>query len=98
MGFPGGVRVLLLSTYELGRPPFGLASAAAWLRAAGCEVEVRDLSRDPLPDVLHEIAGKIRPDAFDEVQRHEHERYRLQPFAGRQHVIEDRPDEVDDQR
>ena len=31
-------RVLLLSTYELGRQPFGLASPAAWLRDAGCDV------------------------------------------------------------
>ena len=27
------VRVVLISTYELGRQPFGLASPAAWLRA-----------------------------------------------------------------
>jgi radical SAM superfamily enzyme YgiQ (UPF0313 family) len=42
------VRVLLLSTYDLGRQPFGLASPAAWLRAAGHEVTVIDLARDPL--------------------------------------------------
>ena len=28
---------LLVSTYELGRQPFGLASAAAWLRAGGLD-------------------------------------------------------------
>lgn len=39
------VRVALLSTYELGRQPFGLASPAAWLRAAGHEVELIDLAR-----------------------------------------------------
>ena len=27
------MRVVLISTYELGRQPFGLASPAAWLRA-----------------------------------------------------------------
>ena len=27
------MRALLISTYELGRQPFGLASPAAWLRA-----------------------------------------------------------------
>src|SRR2546427_3999501 len=27
------LKVLLISTYELGRQPFGLASPAAWLRA-----------------------------------------------------------------
>ena len=29
------LKVLLISTYELGRQPFGLASPAAWLRADG---------------------------------------------------------------
>ena len=42
--------VLLLSTYDLGRQPFGLASPAAWLRQAGCAVATRDLSRDPLDE------------------------------------------------
>src|ERR1051326_9155775 len=36
-------RVLLISTYELGRQPFGLASPAAWLRADGFEVTQTDL-------------------------------------------------------
>jgi len=39
----------LISTYELGRQPFGLASPAAWLRRDGHEVRVVDLSRSPLP-------------------------------------------------
>jgi radical SAM superfamily enzyme YgiQ (UPF0313 family) len=43
------VRVLLISTYELGRQPFGLASPAAWLRAEGHEVTLADLSCEPLP-------------------------------------------------
>ena len=42
--------VLLLSTYDLGRQPFGLASPAAWLQRAGIEVVTRDLSRGPLDD------------------------------------------------
>ena len=42
------MNVLLISTYELGRQPFGLASPAAWLRAAGNQVRALDLSRDPL--------------------------------------------------
>jgi radical SAM superfamily enzyme YgiQ (UPF0313 family) len=54
------VRTLLISTYELGRQPVGLASAAAWLREAGLAVEVCDLSRgslaDPLPDPLDLVA------------------------------------------
>src|SRR5262245_54476673 len=41
-------RALLISTYEMGRQPFGLASPAAWLRAAGWTVDFADLSRDPL--------------------------------------------------
>src|SRR5687768_124222 len=45
-----GVHVLLLSTYDLGRQPFGLASPAAWLRRAGVEVACVDTSRDPLTD------------------------------------------------
>ena len=40
-------RALLVSTYELGRQPFGLASPAAWLRDAGVEVDCLDLSREP---------------------------------------------------
>jgi radical SAM superfamily enzyme YgiQ (UPF0313 family) len=44
------VSVLLLSTYDLGRQPFGLASPAAWLRRAGFDVTQCDLSRDPVVD------------------------------------------------
>jgi hypothetical protein len=40
--------VTLISTYELGRQPFGLASPAAWLRRAGAEVVCCDLARGPL--------------------------------------------------
>src|SRR5712692_6747114 len=43
------VNVVLISTYELGRQPFGLASPAAWLRRAGSTVTCLDLSRDALP-------------------------------------------------
>lgn len=35
---------MLISTYEMGRQPFGVASPAAWLRAAGAEVSVQDLA------------------------------------------------------
>ena len=47
--------MLLVSTYDLGRQPFGLASPAAWLRAAGVEVECADTSRTPIED--HQIAA-----------------------------------------
>ena len=41
---------LLISTYEMGRQPFGLASAAAWLRAGGWRVEAIDASKEKLID------------------------------------------------
>ena len=40
--------VVLISTYELGRQPFGLASPAAWLLRAGARVTCMDLSREVL--------------------------------------------------
>src|SRR5215475_9128929 len=42
------MRVVLISTYEMGRQPFGLASPAAWLRQAGVTVVCQDLSRSRL--------------------------------------------------
>jgi radical SAM superfamily enzyme YgiQ (UPF0313 family) len=53
------VRVLLVSTYEMGRQPFGLASPAAWLRAAGHEVTQADVSVTPMPRHAVETAGMI---------------------------------------
>ncbi|CAN5656863.1 CUAEP/CCAEP-tail radical SAM protein [soil metagenome] len=48
------MRALLISTYDMGRQPFGLASPAAWLRAAGIDVTCADLSKDRLaPDAVH---------------------------------------------
>ena len=44
------MKILLLSTYELGRQPFGLASPAAWLRETGAEVLCVDTSRELLAD------------------------------------------------
>jgi radical SAM superfamily enzyme YgiQ (UPF0313 family) len=43
------MRAVLVSTYDLGHQPFGLASPAAWLRAEGHDVTTADLSREPLP-------------------------------------------------
>jgi radical SAM superfamily enzyme YgiQ (UPF0313 family) len=45
---PAVPRVLLIGTYDLGRQPFGLASAAAWLADAGFAVDCLDLSRSEL--------------------------------------------------
>jgi len=36
--------VVLISTYELGHQPFGLASPAAWLKAVGARVACLDLA------------------------------------------------------
>ena len=46
------MNALLISTYEMGRQPFGLASPAAWLRAAGSTVDCVDVSKEPLRDSL----------------------------------------------
>ena len=68
--------VVLVSPYELGRQPFGLAEAAAWLRDAGFPVRCVDLSRERLdPAALHDAglvavhlpmhtAGRIAAAAF----------------------------------
>src|SRR5215510_6977645 len=53
------VRVLLISTYDLGRQPLGLASPAAWLRNEGIQVDCVDTSRDTLTDVHISEAGLI---------------------------------------
>lgn len=42
------INILLISTYEMGRQPFGLASPAAWLRQTGAEVRCLDLSINSL--------------------------------------------------
>jgi radical SAM superfamily enzyme YgiQ (UPF0313 family) len=44
------LKVLLISTYELGRQPFGLASPAAWLGRAGFEVGCLDLAVESLDE------------------------------------------------
>ena len=43
------LKIVLISTYELGRQPFGLASPAAWLRAEGYQVTSVDLACGVLP-------------------------------------------------
>jgi len=39
------MKIVLISTYELGRQPFGLVSPAAWLRGRGHAVGCFDLTR-----------------------------------------------------
>src|ERR1700730_13635341 len=42
------MKIILISTYELGRQPFGLVSPAAWLRKRGHAVTCFDLTRQAL--------------------------------------------------
>jgi radical SAM superfamily enzyme YgiQ (UPF0313 family) len=53
------VKVVLISTYELGHQPFGLASPAAWLRRCGAEVTCLDLSRQSLQEEAIRAAGVV---------------------------------------
>ena len=53
------MKSLLISTYELGRQPFGLASPAAWLRRAGSEVTCLDLSCQSLDEAAVRSADFI---------------------------------------
>src|ERR1700680_5009259 len=49
------MNILLISTYELGRQPFGLASPAAWLAARGHHVACVDLSiESPSSDTVRD--------------------------------------------
>ena len=57
--YNGFVRVLLISTYDMGRQPFGLASPAAWLQHAGLDVACADLSKEQLQDSAIEEASLI---------------------------------------
>jgi radical SAM superfamily enzyme YgiQ (UPF0313 family) len=53
------MKILLISTYELGHQPFGLASPAAWLAERGHQVACADLCVEPLhPDTVRD-AGLI---------------------------------------
>ncbi len=53
------MNVILISTYELGRQPFGLASPAAWLKAAGATVACLDLAVQSLDRDVIEDADLI---------------------------------------
>ena len=44
------MRVLLLSTYDLGHQPFALASLTAFLSAKGAKVVCNDLAVEPLKE------------------------------------------------
>lgn len=53
------VKVTLISPYEIGRQPFGLAQPAAWLDQAGFEVWCLDLSQQMLKESRLKDAGLI---------------------------------------
>ena len=53
------MRILLVSTYDLGRQPFGLASPAAWLTREGHDVVCADVSIQRLPDEQIQAAELI---------------------------------------
>ena len=53
------LNIVLISTYELGRQPFGLASPAAWLRKRGHTVAALDLARQSLDEAAVAAAGLI---------------------------------------
>jgi radical SAM superfamily enzyme YgiQ (UPF0313 family) len=56
-----GMLALLISTYDLGRQPFGLASPAAWLRAAGWKVTCVDLAKEKLSEAMLSTMSTLSP-------------------------------------
>ena len=57
------MRVLLISTYDMGRQPFGLASPAAWLKEADVDVTCLDVAREPFQTdrVTGDVARGVPP-------------------------------------
>ena len=53
------MNILLISTYELGHQPFGLASPKAWLARDGHSVRAVDLALDQLPEAALEEAELV---------------------------------------
>ena len=53
------MNIVLISTYELGRQPFGLASPASWLRKRGHHVVCLDLTRQSLDEYAVPAADLI---------------------------------------
>src|SRR6202163_2335655 len=62
-------KIVLISTYELGRQPFGLASPAAWLRADGFHTTSLDLSRQSLDEEAVRTARRIAVRALERVRK-----------------------------
>lgn len=53
------MKVVLISTYELGRQPFGLASPAAWLERSGAQVTCFDLAVETLEEEAVAVADVV---------------------------------------
>src|SRR5438105_15875976 len=53
------MQVVLLSTYDSGHQPFGLASPAAWLRSHGHTVACADLATGPMPEEIISCADLV---------------------------------------
>ncbi len=53
------LQVVLISTYELGRQPFGLASPAAWLRQVDAQVTCLDLAVERLDEEVIRAADLV---------------------------------------
>jgi radical SAM superfamily enzyme YgiQ (UPF0313 family) len=49
---PSTASALLISTYELGHQPFGLASPAAWLRREGIDTRLVDLAKEKFDESI----------------------------------------------
>lgn len=50
---------MLVSTYEMGRQPFGLASPAAWLAREGAQIHLLDLSVEQVDEESLSAAGLV---------------------------------------
>jgi radical SAM superfamily enzyme YgiQ (UPF0313 family) len=53
------MKALLISTYDLGRQPFGLASPAAWLKRAGWGVDCLDVAKQRFTDEAAKNASLV---------------------------------------
>ena len=53
------MKVVLISTYELGHQPFGLSSPAAWLIREGHDVVCLDLAVAPLEEAAIRVADLV---------------------------------------
>src|ERR1700760_3043912 len=53
------MKIVLISTYELGRQPFGVVAPAAWLRREGRDVVCLDLTRESLREDVVRAAELI---------------------------------------